>query len=153
MYHLAQINIAQMKGKDVDDPIMKDFVDNIDRINQLAEASPGFVWRLKDDEDNALSINPFPDNSLLINVSVWEDVKSLEQYVYHSMHVEIMKRKREWFHHFNGFYYALWWIKAGAFPSAQQAAEKLKQLQVNGPSQEVFTFKEAYPPPAINESL
>lgn len=153
MYHLAQINIAQMKGKDINDPIMKDFVDNIDRINQLAEGSPGFVWRLKDEEDNALSINPFPDNSLLINVSVWEDVTSLQQYVYKSMHVEIMKRKREWFHHFSGFYYALWWIKAGAFPSAQQAAEKLKQLQANGPSQEVFTFKESYPPPAINESL
>ena len=153
MYHLAQINIAQMKGKDINDPIMKDFVDNIDRINQLAEASQGFVWRLKDEEDNALSINPFPDNSLLINVSVWEDVKSLEQYVYHSMHVEIMKRKREWFHHFNGFYYALWWIKSGAFPSAQEAANKLEQLQANGPSQKVFTFKKAYPPPAINENL
>ena len=153
MYQLAQINIAKMKGEDINAPIMKDFVENIDRINQLAEASPGFVWRLKDEEDNALSINPFPDNSLLINVSVWTDVEHLKQYVYQSMHAEIMQRKREWFHHFKGFHYALWWTKAGEYPSAEEAAKKLSQLQAKGPNQEVFTFNTAYPPPPNTANL
>ena len=77
MYQLAQINVAQMKGKDYNDPVMADFVANIDRINQMAEASPGFVWRLKDEQDNALNINPLEDSSMLINISVWEDVSPL----------------------------------------------------------------------------
>ena len=81
MYQLAQINIAQMKGKDYTDPIMKDFVDNLDRINLLAENSPGYVWRLKDEQNNALDFRPFPEASLLINVSVWKDIESLKRYV------------------------------------------------------------------------
>lgn len=153
MYQLAQINIAKMKGEDINAPIMKDFVENIDRINQLAEASRGFVWRLKDEEDNALSINPFPDNSLLINVSVWTDIEHLKQYVYQSMHAEIMQRKREWFHHFKDFHYALWWTKTGEYPSAEAAAKKLSQLQAKGPNQEVFTFNTAYPPPSNTANL
>ena len=111
-----------MKGSDFNDSIMADFVANIDSINQIAEASLGFVWRLEDEQDNALNVNPFQDSSLLINISVWEGITSLESFVYGAMHLEIMKRKKEWFHHFKGFYYALWWIKAGEYPSAQEAA-------------------------------
>ena len=148
MYQLAQINIAQMKGKDYTDPIMKDFVDNLDRINLLAENSPGYVWRLKDEQNNALDFRPFPEASLLINVSVWKDIESLKRYVYDSMHKEIMKRKREWFHHFKGFYYALWWIRSGEFPTAQEASEKLTHLQVHGPTAEAFTFSAVFPPPS-----
>lgn len=146
MYQLAQINIAQMKGSDFNDPVMADFVANIDRINQIAEASPGFVWRLKDEQDNALNINPFQDISMLINISVWEGIASLESFVYGAMHLEIMKRKKEWFHHLKGFYYALWWIKAGEYPSAAAATEQLAYLQENGPTEKVFTFKEPYLP-------
>ena len=146
MYQLAQINIAQMKWSDFNDPVMADFVANIDRINQIAEASPGFVWRLKDEQDNALNINPFEDSSLLINISVWETIAPLESFVYGAMHLEIMKRKKEWFHHFKGFYYALWWIKAGEYPSAVEAEKQLAFLQENGPTEKVFTFKETYPP-------
>ena len=146
MYQLAQINIAQMKGKDYNDPSMTDFVANIDHINQIAEASPGFVWRLKDEQDNALNINPFQDRSLLINISVWEEVAPLKSFVYGAMHLEIMKRKKEWFHHFKGFYYALWWIKAGEYPSAVEASKQLAYLQDKGPSEKVFTFKNTYPP-------
>lgn len=145
MYQLAQINIAQMKGSDFNDPVMADFVANIDRINQIAEASPGFVWRLKDEQDNALNINPFEDSSLLINISVWEAIAPLESFVYGAMHLEIMKRKKEWFHHFKGFYYALWWIKAGEYPSAVEAEKQLAFPQENGPTEKVFTFKETYP--------
>ena len=146
MYQLAQISIVQMKGSDFNDPVMADFVANIDRINQIAEASLGFVWRLKDEQDNALNINPFEDSSLLINISVWEAIAPLESFVYGAMHLEIMKRKKEWFHHFKGFYYALWWIKAGEYPSAVEAAKQLAFLQENGPTEKVFTFKNTYPP-------
>lgn len=146
MYQLAQINIAQMKGSSFTDPIMAEFVANIDRINHIAEASPGFIWRLKDEEDNALNMNPFDDTSLLINVSVWKDIPTLKSFVYGAMHTEIMQRKRQWFHHFKGFYYALWWIDAGAYPTASEAAKKLSYLQTHGSTEKVFTFKNNYPP-------
>ena len=45
-YQIAEINVARMKGININDPIMKEFVDNLDKVNALAESSPGFVWRL-----------------------------------------------------------------------------------------------------------
>ncbi len=44
MYHLAQVNVARMLAP-LDDPIMREFVAAIGRIERLAAASPGFVWR------------------------------------------------------------------------------------------------------------
>ena len=79
-YHLAEINIARMKGVNIDDPIMQEFVDNLDLINGLAESSPGFIWRLKDESDNATDINPYNDEQVIVNVSVWEDIESLKQF-------------------------------------------------------------------------
>lgn len=87
-YQLAQLNIAMMKAP-LESPLMVDFVGNLDRINALAEQSPGFVWRLKDDEGNATAIRPFGDE-VLVNMSVWTDVQSLSNYAFRSAHVEIM---------------------------------------------------------------
>ena len=94
-YQLAQLNVAALKAP-LDSPELKDFVDNLDRINALAEQSPGFVWRLKGDGNDATSLRPLGDN-VLVNMSVWRDVDALRDYVYKSAHVEIMRRKREWF--------------------------------------------------------
>jgi Domain of unknown function (DUF3291) len=88
-YHLAQINIARMKGVNIEDPIMKDFVDMLDEINALAESSKGFVWRLKGDGNSATDLNPFDDDQIIVNMSVWEDIDALKAYVYDSKHVEV----------------------------------------------------------------
>ena len=81
-YHLAEINIAKMKGVDINDPIMKEFVDNLDLVNTLAEKSEGFVWRLKDDSSNATNLNPYNDEQIIVNVSVWQNIETLEHYMY-----------------------------------------------------------------------
>lgn len=47
-FHLVQINIARMKAP-LDDPLMADFVAQIEQVDAVAEASPGFVWRYIDD--------------------------------------------------------------------------------------------------------
>ncbi len=39
----------------VDNPVMADFVANLDYINGLAESAEGFVWRLKGDGNDATS--------------------------------------------------------------------------------------------------
>ncbi|HTE32113.1 MAG TPA: DUF3291 domain-containing protein [Chryseolinea sp.] len=95
-YYLAQVNIAKMVAP-INDPVMAEFVANLDRINSLAESSEGFVWRLKDDTNNATSIKVYDDDFIIVNMSVWTSVQYLVSYVYNSAHAEIFKRRQEWF--------------------------------------------------------
>ncbi len=145
-YQLAQLNIAQMRLP-LDHPDMADFVDNLDRINALAESSPGFVWRLQDEEGNATSLRPFGDD-MLVNISVWEDVESLRAFVFKSGHSDIMKRRQEWFDRMENAYLVLWWVPAGHEPTEQEAGEKIDLLRANGPSPQAFSFRETFSPPA-----
>lgn len=144
-FQLAQLNIAVMKYS-LDGPEMKDFVDNLDRINALAEATPGFIWRLKDEAGDATSLRPMGENTI-VNMSVWKDVESLNQYVYKTAHVEILRRKKEWFERMKEAHFVLWWVPIGHQPDIQEAAAKLKLLQTNGATQEAFNFRYAFPPP------
>ena len=103
-WHLAQVNIGRLRAR-VDDPLIADFVAALDRINALADAAPGFVWRLQTEDGNATAIRPADDDELLaINLSVWESVEALADYVYRSAHVELMRRRREWFERFSTSY-------------------------------------------------
>src|SRR5438046_822644 len=95
-FELAQLNVGIIKGP-MDSPVMADFAANLDRINALAERSPGFVWRLQTEEGNATAIRPFDDANMLVNMSVWRDIESLNEYVYRSAHMEVLRRRREWF--------------------------------------------------------
>src|SRR6516162_10137132 len=106
-YHLAQLNIARMQ-EPLDSPSMADFVNNLDRINALAEHAADFVWRLKSDDGNATSIRPLGED-VLVNMSVWRDVESLNDFVYRSDHAQIMRRRREWFERMREVYVVLWW--------------------------------------------
>ena len=146
-YQLAEINIARMKGVDINDPIMQEFVDNLDKVNAVAESSNGFVWRLKDDNNNATSLNPYNDEQVIINISVWETIESLEHFMYKTFHTEFLKRRKEWFQTFGKAYTAMWWIEAGKYPTMQEAVDKLDYLQKNGASTVVFDFKHKFPQP------
>ena len=53
--HLAQVNVANAID-DLESARLADFVGALDRVNAVAERSPGFVWRLKDDTGNATDI-------------------------------------------------------------------------------------------------
>ena len=148
-YELAQLNIAVMK-EPLDSPHMADFVANLDRINALAESSPGFVWRLQTEEGDATALRPLGD-STLVNMSVWEDVAALNQYVYKTAHVEIMRRRKEWFERMSEAHMVLWWVPQGHRPSVVQAVERLQLLRKHGPSADAFTFRHAVPPPDAQE--
>src|SRR5512141_3514217 len=69
-HHLAQFNIARVKYP-LDDPRMKEFVDNVARINGLADKIEGFVWRLQDDSGNAMGLTVYDDPRILPNLTVW----------------------------------------------------------------------------------
>lgn len=146
-YQLVQLNIGIIKGP-IDSPVMAEFVANLDRINALAERSPGFVWRLQTEEGNATAIRPYPENeNMAVNLSVWTDVDSLRRFVFQSAHVDIMRRRSEWFLKMDEPFLVLWWVPTGHIPTIQEAKEKLELLRRRGPAAEAFTFREAYPPP------
>lgn len=144
-YQLAQLNIAALKAP-LDSPELKDFVDNLDRINALAEGSPGFVWRLKGDGNDATSLRPLGDN-IIVNMSVWRDVASLRDYAYRSGHVEIMRRRREWFTRMAEAYLVLWWVPAGHEPTMAEAVDRLTLLREHGSTARGFNFGEPFSAP------
>src|SRR5436190_10136251 len=122
-WHIAQLNIASMLGKDINDPVMSEFVAQLDTINALAEQSRGFVWRLKSDDGNATSYNPYHDDRIIVNFSVWQNADDLKNYVYKSAHTAVMKDRKKWFENFGRAYYVLWNIPAGYTPSLDEAVE------------------------------
>ncbi|MEN0036222.1 MAG: DUF3291 domain-containing protein [Cellvibrio sp.] len=144
-YQLAQLNIAKMK-EPLDSPLMADFVNNLDRINTLAENSEGFVWRLKDEGGDATTIRYFGDD-VVVNMSVWTDVVSLSNYSFKSAHADIMRRKREWFDRMDEAYAVLWWIPTGHLPTVEEAKERLEHLKQYGPTPHAFVFKKVFPEP------
>ena len=85
-HHLAQLNIGRIRYE-VNDPRMAGFVDNLASVNAIAERSPGFVWRYTDESGNATSTRPYDgDPMMAVNMSVWENVESLEKYVWQTVH-------------------------------------------------------------------
>ena len=144
-YQLAQLNIARLKAP-LDSPELKDFVDNLDRINELADNSPGFVWRLTGDGNDATALRPMGED-VIVNMSVWRDVESLKDYVYRSAHVEIMKRKREWFTRMGNAFLVLWWVPSGHHPTVAEAVARLQLLREQGASPQAFTFARAFAAP------
>jgi hypothetical protein len=144
-YELAQLNIG-VAAAPLDSPQMADFMNNLDRINALAEAAPGFVWRLQTEDGNATALRPLGDETM-VNMSVWRDVASLNAYVYRSAHVEIMKRRKEFFKPPAQPFMVLWWVPAGHKPTTEEAFAKLELLRKNGPSPAAFSFRQHFPPP------
>ena len=143
-YQLAQLNIAKMKFA-IDHPQMSDFVARLDDINALADAAPGFVWRLQIDDGDATGIDYFGTDAL-VNMSVWEDIESLHGYVYRSAHTEVMALRKQWFERMIESYSVLWWIAEGHTPSLDEASERLECLRELGPSARAFTFKQTFAP-------
>lgn len=146
-WELAQLNIATMLAP-LDSPILADFVAALDRINALADESPGFVWRLKSDTDDAVIAEELFGAEVIVNMSVWRSVDELHSYIYGGGHAQIMSRRKEWFSRMKDTYTVLWWVPEGHRPSPAEAKLKLELLGSKGASEEAFTFKNRFPMPA-----
>ena len=147
-WHLAQINVGRLAAPP-GDPQVQGFFDALDRINALADASPGFVWRLQGDGGNATDIQVTPDPLFILNMSVWTDADSLFDFVYRSAHTPVMARRRDYFGRYDGAYQALWWVPAGSIPTINDGLSRLWYLDGFGPSAHAFTFKARYPAPGL----
>jgi hypothetical protein len=139
--HLAQLNVGRVRYE-VDDPRMADFVNNLARVNALAERTPGFVWRYQDASGNATDTRPYDgDPRMAINLSVWENVESLERFVWQTVHKRFYGRRTEWFEHPESAYFVMWWVPAGHRPSVAEAVERLEHLRSHGPTERAFGWE------------
>jgi hypothetical protein len=144
-WHVAQINVGRLRAP-IDDPLIEGFVNALDEINALADGSPGFVWRLQDDGGNATAVRAYPDERVIVNVSVWASVEELAGYVYRTVHGDFLRRRREWFERYGSVVFALWWIPAGTVPSVAEAVARIDHLDRHGPTPHAFTFRQRFTP-------
>jgi heme-degrading monooxygenase HmoA len=143
-WHIAQINVARFRIPRAD-PVNADFEAALDEVNALAEAAPGFVWRMTGEGENA-------DPDLTINMTVWESIEQLSTFAYRNLiHRTVMRRREEWFIEMTG-YLALWWIPAGVTPTLEEGQVKLELIGRLGPTQDAFDFKTVFPPPGVSVS-
>lgn len=144
---IAQINIAQMK-EPLESDLLKEFRDFIDPINQLAEDSPGFVWRLKgsNGESSAQLEIPFDDDMLLVNMSTWESIEQLKAFAFRTVHSYFVRQGKQWFHRMAHPHLAMWWVEDGYRPTLLEAKNKLELIASRGPSQEAFNFGKLFEP-------
>jgi hypothetical protein len=143
--HLAQLNVGRLRAP-MDDPLIDDFRNNLDPVNELAEASPGFVWRLQDDDGNATGIKPYGDDLEIVNLTVWESIDALADFTYRTGHVEFLRRRREFFEAPSVPILCLWWIPEGTVPTVEDAIERLEHLRELGPTPTAFTFRHRFEP-------
>lgn len=145
-HHLAQINIGRLVAP-IDDPRIADFVAALDPVNALAEAAPGFVWRLKSDGGNATDIVYSDDPLVIVNMSVWQSMEALKSYVYTGGHTEVLRSRARWFEKMSKPHSCLWWIPEGHMPTVAEGRESLEHYQTNGPTARAFWFSQPYPAP------
>lgn len=151
-WHLAQVNIARARTP-LTDSVMADFIAHLDAVNAAAEASRGFIWRLKAEDGGSSAYVPFSDDPrVIVNMSVWTSIEPLETYVYRiNDHADVFRDRRRWFEPMEGPQLALWWIGAGQIPTVDAGRQRLEFLRRNGPTPYAFTFKRPFPPPAFEQ--
>lgn len=138
--HLAQLNIAKAKYA-LNAPEIKEFVDNLEPVNLIAERSTGFIWRLQDESGDATNIQAFDDPNIIVNMSIWDSIDSLKNFMFRTHHRDFLRRKQEWFHNIDKDSYVLWWIPKGHIPTLAEAVEKLELLRKHGDTPAAFSFK------------
>ncbi len=156
IFHLAQVNLAYARG-DENDPVMAEFIAQLDEINSLADRSPGFVWRyISDTRDPGQ--RELEDSRVLFNLTVWESVESLHAFAYRTQHAKVFAARKKWFDEWKervgglrelgpGMpFLALWWVPAGHLPTPAEGIERLRMLGTKGPHPHAFTFKQMFTP-------
>ena len=136
--HLAQLNIGRLVA-DTDDPLVADFMNNIDRVNGAGKRMPGFVWMMESDGgagNTSAKINNDP--RLIPNLTVWENADSLQSFVFDTIHVKFMARRTEWFEKLEAAHFVMWFVPAGHRPTLDEALERLEDLRRNGPTDRAF---------------
>ena len=139
MHELAEFNFSRAIAP-MDDPRMASFVAHSNRINALAEASPGFAWRYNPPGEQSFALKAFEDPLIYVTLSVWESVEALRDFVFKTAHTPVMNRRSEWFLPLEP-HLVMWWIAKGHRPTLAEARAKIELLKAKGPTHEAFDFK------------
>jgi hypothetical protein len=140
-YHLAQLNVGRALD-DTDSPRLKEFMDNLDRVNALAERMPGFIWRFTGDgSNNATDVKIGGDPRYISNMSVWARAEDLEHFVWNTVHKRFYQKKANWFEAMTTPHFVMWWVPEGHRPTLDEALARLDQLTREGPSQAAFGWE------------
>ena len=141
---LAQFNIA-LPREPLDAPLLADFVAALAPVNAAADASRGFRWRLQTEQGDATGVRAFDDHRLIVNMSVWESLEALREFVYSQRaHLDVLRRRREWFERLGESAVVLWWVPAGHRPSVAEAEQRLAALRADGPTPWAFSFRHSF---------
>lgn len=151
-YHLAQFSISMAKSS-LDDPLMEGFVSQLQEINQLADQSDGFIWRLQSESGDSTSFRGYDNPMILLNISLWDSVKSLREFVFKSAHSGPYRNSSNWFHKLNGPVTALWWVKDGCFPTVEEGVARLETIKYIGSTPYAFAFRGACLAPEVDQPL
>jgi len=143
-HHLAQINIGRLIAP-VEDPKIAEFVAQLDPVNALADTAPGFVWRLQSSSGNATDIVYNDHPFVIVNMSVWESVEALRDFVYKSNHLDMLGDRAQWFEKMEKPHYCLWWIPCTHIPTVAEGRERLEHYQQYGATPFSFWFSKLYP--------
>lgn len=144
-FYLAEFNIARLKAP-LDSPLVKEFADFLAPVNQFAEQSPGFVWRLTAPDGAASSyLPPVYDDALIVtNLSVWEDAASLKNFVYNTVHAYFLRSRKKWLEPLTDHQVVLWWVRPNVMPTLEDSMQKLAFLNQNGPTPAAFTLRQMF---------
>ena len=146
-WELAQVNIA-LPAVPLTEPELRWFVDALAPVNAVADAAPGFRWRLQTEDGDATSVRAFGDDRLIVNMSVWASIETLADFAYRDpAHLAVLRRKRESFRRLGRPHAVLWWVPAGHRPTVAEAEERLDHLREHGPTARAFTFQAPFPAP------
>jgi len=155
-WELAQVNYSRLLAP-LESPLLADFVAGLEPVNAVADAAPGFVWRLQTDDGNATAIRGFEWDAggsagVIVNMSVWTDLASLAEFVYGNVHRAVLRRRREWFEVIDLPSTACWWVPAGQRPTVADAEERVRHLRAHGPTPHAFTLRQHFPAPDADDS-
>jgi hypothetical protein len=137
--HLAQFNIARIRYP-LDDPRMAEFVDNVVRVNALAEQIEGFVWRLHDASGHAMNMTVYGDPTLLPNLTLWQSAEALERFVWQTLHGRFYRRREDWFEPIDTPL-VMWWVPAGTRQAMAEGVKRRDHLIAHGPSEYAFGWE------------
>lgn len=139
-HHLAELNIGRLIAP-TDDPRVAEFMGALDRVNGLGKRMPGFVWMMegsgepgRGNTDNHIG----DDAQLVANLTVWQDVKSLENFVWNTVHRQFYDRRAEWFQVLEAMHFVMWWVPKGHKPTLEEGLARLDRLKVEGDSDHAF---------------
>lgn len=137
-YYLIHANIAVAREA-LDHPIMADFVEIADEIDEIAHNSPGFVAQPTPRDEGSIFKGKY-----LLNLSIWDTVESLRDFTYSNAHKLALTRREDWFIQGERYNYVLYWSQRESLPTEKEIKARIDYLRFKGPSPYAFTFDEAY---------